>query len=363
MSWILADMPYNDLPSLPPKDLNLENPEILKRAIIANRYLAELKGYCQTLPNPDLLLNTIIIQESKDSSAIENIVTTQDDLYRAILNPFEQMPFNTKEVLRYREAMKTGYDELKRRPVFNGSLAVKIMQKIKDTSLEFRKLDGTALKNPKTQKTIYTPPTPNYIIDKIKEWEDYINNPDLDVDPLIIMALMHYQFEAIHPFNDGNGRTGRILNILFLMHKGLLTYPILYHSSYIIQNKINYYRRLRGITEKDEWMEWIIFILDAIKETSISTLKKVESIIMLKEKYAGRIKEISQKLPAHDLLDLIFSFPYIKIKTLIEKGIAQRQSSSGYLQTLEKMGILRSFKFGKEIYYVNYELMNILINK
>src|SRR6185312_8587159 len=217
MAWTVPEEPFNNLLPLPPQKLNLDHPEILKKAIIANRYLAELKGYCQTLPNPDLLLNTIILQESKDSSAIENIVTTQDDLYKAILNPFDQMPSATKEVLRYREAMKTGHDELKRRQVFNGTLAIKIMQKIKDTTLEFRQLDGTALRNPKTLKTIYTPPSAINLIEKMKEWENFINS-DLDVDPLIMMALMHYQFEAIHPFHDGNGRTGRILNILFLLH-------------------------------------------------------------------------------------------------------------------------------------------------
>lgn len=361
MPKLLSENPFNELPPLPPQKINLDDPEILKKAIAANRYLAELKGYCQTLPNPDLLLNTIILQESKDSSAIEDIVTTQDDLYRAILNPLDRMPSATKEVLRYREAMKIGYNELKRRQVFNGNLAIKIMQKIKDTTLEFRKLEGTALRNPKTLKTIYTPPSPIHIIEKMKEWENYINEDGLDVDPLIIMALMHYQFEAIHPFNDGNGRTGRILNILFLLHKGLLTYPVLYHSSYIIQNKVNYYRRLRGVTERSEWKEWIIFILDAIKDTSISTLKQIEAIISLKEKYAIKIKEISQKLPDYELLNLIFSFPYIKIKILVENGIGKRQASSGYLQILEQKGILRSFKFGKEIYYVNHELMRILI--
>ncbi len=361
MSWIKNDVPFNDLKSLPPL-IELENVRILKKAIEANKYLAELKGYCQTLPNPDLLLNTVILQESKDSSAIENIVTTQDDLYRAILSPFDSIPPNAKEVIRYREAMYTGIDELKKRGVFTGKVAIKIMQKIKNSSEEYRNISGTKLLNPNTRKIIYTPPDPAEIETKIAEWEKFINDGQ-DTDPLIIMALMHYQFEAIHPFHDGNGRTGRILNVLYLVHKGLLIHPLLYHSAYIIQHKEEYYKRLREVTEKEHWIEWIEFMLDAIKETSLTTLNTIKAIIELKESNLDLIKKISQKLPAYELNELLFSFPYVKIKTLIDKNIAKRQAASSYLQELAKKEILKTFKFGKEIYYINYKLMDILTGR
>lgn len=358
MSWKTSEIPFNGLKALPP-GVNLEHPTMLKKAIQANRYLAELKGYCQTLPNPELLLNTVILQESKDSSAIENIVTTQDDLYRAILNPFDHVPPNTKEVLSYREAMYTGIEELKEKSVFTGNLAVKIMQRIKNTTSEYRLIHGTKLLNPNTNRIIYTPPDPTEIRNKIKDWEIFINEEN-EIDPLIIMALMHYQFEAIHPFADGNGRTGRILNVLYLVHRGLLTHPLLYHSAYIIQHKEEYYRRLRLVTENDEWHEWIEFMLDAVKETSLTTLNTIKSIITLKEDNLKKIKGISQKLPAYELNELIFSFPYVKIKTLIDRNIAKRQASSSYLQELAEKGILHSVKHGKEVYYINHKLMDIL---
>jgi len=362
MTWLNPNIPFNDLKPLPPR-IDLDRPEILKKAIQANKFLAELKGYCQTLPNPELLLNTVILQESKDSSAIENIVTTQDDLYRALLNPSENIPPNAKEVISYREAMKIGASELGKRNVFTGNLAVKIMQRIKNTSQEYREIEGTKLLNPASKKIIYTPPSPSEIQKMIRDWELFVNDETNDVDPLIVMALMHYQFEAIHPFGDGNGRTGRILNVLFLIHRGLLGHPLLYHSKYIIQHKEEYYQRLRLVTEKDDWLGWVGFMLDAIKETAIGTLNTIKAIVTLKESNLKLIKDISQKMPAYELNELLFSFPYVKIRTLIDRGIAKRQAASYYLQELVDKKILHSFKAGKEIYYVNHKLMDILIGE
>jgi Fic family protein len=359
MYWSTPELPFNKLPALPPND-EIETFELLKKAIQANKYLAELKGFCQTLPNPELLLNTVMLQESKDSSAIENIITTQDDLYRALLSPMDHIPSNAKEVIRYREAMYTGMEELKRKQVLTGSLAIKIMQKVKSTSAEFGTMPGIKLANPITKKIIYTPPDPEHIVQKIALWEKFINNEENELDPLIIMALMHYQFEAIHPFADGNGRTGRILNVLYLVHKGLLSHPLLYHSAYIIQHKEQYYRNLRLVTEDGDWKGWIGFMLDAIKETSLTTLNTIKEIIKLKELSLQLIKGVSQKLPAYELNELIFSFPYVKIKTLIDKNIAKRQTASIYLQQLSDIGILHTWKYGKEIYYINYKLMDIL---
>jgi Fic family protein len=256
--------------------------------------------------------------------------------------------------------MYTGLSELKRKPVFSGNLAVKIMQRIKNTTAEYRAVPGVKLANPTTGKVIYTPPAPNFIQQKITEWERFINNDANPLDPLIVMALMHYQFEAIHPFADGNGRTGRILNVLFLVHKNLLTHPLLYHSAYIIQHKEAYYKKLRLVTEESDWAGWVEFMLDVITETALTTLNTIKSIINLKEENLKLIRGISQKLPAYELNELIFSFPYVKIKTLIEKDIAKRQTASTYLQQLEDKNILRSFKYGRDLYYVNHRLMDIL---
>lgn len=360
MAWKQPELPNNQIPALPPA-IKLETETVLKAALQANRFLAELKGYCQTLPNPNLLLNTIILQESKDSSAIENIVTTQDELYRAILNPLDNSPA-TKEVISYREAVYAGLEELKTTPVFTGRLALKIMQRIKNTTAGFRTLPGTKLANPNSQKIVYTPPDPSEIAGKIKDWEKFINH-NQELDPLVVMALMHYQFEAIHPFADGNGRTGRILNVLYLVHAKLLTLPVLYHSSYIIQRKDDYYKRLRLVTEEDQWEQWILFMLEAVRETAYDTLQLIKSIVKLKEETLEKVKEVSQKLPAYELNELIFSFPYVKIKTLIDKKIGKRQTASGYLQQLEEMKVLKSIKEGREVYYVNYRLMKLLTTK
>jgi Fic family protein len=256
--------------------------------------------------------------------------------------------------------MYTGLEEVNKKGIFTGNLAIKIMQRIKNINAEFRVNPGVKLANPNTKKIIYTPPDPNHITGMIANWENFINEESSEFDPLIVMALMHYQFEAIHPFADGNGRTGRILNVLYLVHKNLLSHPLLYHSGYIIQHKEQYYKRLRLVTEEDDWKGWVGFMLDAIKETSLTTLDTIKAIITLKENNLQRIKGISQKLPAYELNELIFSFPYVKIKTLIDKNIAKRQTASSYLQQLSEKGILHVLKYGKEIYYINHKLMDIL---
>ena len=359
MSWKTPDKPYNNLPPLPPA-ANLDEPAILKAALGANRSLAELKGYCHTLPHPEFLLNTVVLQESRDSSAIENIVTTQDELYQAILHPFDGLPANTKEVISYKEAVYTGWQHLKATGFFNAKLAVKIMQAFKHTGAAYRSVPGVKLKNPSLNKVIYSPPDPQYIVPMLGQWERYINEATEHTDPLIVMALMHYQFEAIHPFADGNGRTGRILNVLFLLHNGLLTLPVLYHSKYIIQHKSDYYRNLRLVTEEGTWVPWILYMLSAVQETAETTLTLIKSIIALKEETLEQMRGISQKMPAYELAELIFSYPYIKIKILEEKGIAKRLTASNYLQTLSSLGILKPLKVGREIYYINTKLMQLL---
>lgn len=350
--------PFNNLQPLPPKQ-DVETKAVLKKAIDANRSLAEFKGTCQRLPNPELLINSIVLQESKDSSAIENIVTTQDALYRAVISPLDTVPSDTKEVLAYREAIYAGWNMMKENNLLLGKTAVHIMQRIKQTDASFRNTPGTQLGNPATKKIIYTPPEWQLVPDKMAAWEKFVNEPS-EIDPLIRMALMHYQFEAIHPFSDGNGRTGRILNVLFLLNEKLITLPALYHSGYIIQHKSDYYKCLREVTQNARWEQWILFMLDAVKETAQHTLKMIEEMLALKEHTLIQVKSLSQKLPAFELNELIFSFPYIKIKVLEDRGLAKRQAASTYLQQLADKGILKPLKVGREIYYVNHGLMKII---
>lgn len=353
--------PYNQLADLPP-DIDLDSPILLKSSIKASRLLAELKGYCQTLPNPRILINTIILQESKDSSAIENIVTTQDELYRAVMSPEDGAHINssTKEVLMYKEALYAGLNLLKKRGLTTNTL-VSIMQKLKNITAGIRQGIGTRLANPITKEIIYTPPEGEALLrEKLTALEKFIHNETDGIDPLIKLALMHYQFEAIHPFADGNGRTGRIMNVLYLVHLDLLPLPVLYLSSFIIQHKNEYYRLLREVTEKETWNEWILYMLKAIAETAALSLKKIKEIQQLKEETIIKAKEILKASYSRDLVDLLFCHPYVKIKTLEQNNIGHRQTASTYLQKLAKGGILNPLKIGKEMYYINHALMHII---
>lgn len=356
------NLPYNSLPDLPPK-ANLETPEIFKQTIKANRLLAELKGFCQTLPNPNLLLNTIILQESKESSAIENIVTTQDELYRASLSLSDRIKNPAaKEVIQYREAMYWGLDQMTKTGLITTNLLVGIMQKLRNTSDNVRKNPGTRIANAQSNAIVYTPPEGEQNIrQKLAELEKFINDDSYsDLDPLLKMALIHYQFEAIHPFSDGNGRTGRILNVLYLINKNLLGLPVLYLSRYIIQNKPDYYKLLREVTENQNWEGWIRFVLQGVGETAGITLSKINTILTLKSSAQPIIKEALKSSYSKELVDLLYSFPYIKTSILNEHGIAKRQTAAEYLKKIENAGLLNSVKMGKEVYYINHGLMEVL---
>jgi len=355
------DIAYNDLPNLPPKK-NLETKAIYKSIIKANKLLAELKGFCQTLPNPQMLLNTIVLQESKESNAIENIVTTQDELYKATLMGDGVKNQAAKEVLQYREAIYWGIEELQKNNLITTNLLVGLMQRLRGSSENIRKNTGTKLANPTNNQVVYTPPEGEGIIrDKLSQLEIFINDNEFsDLDPLIKMALVHYQFEAIHPFSDGNGRTGRILNILYLIQQELLGLPVLYLSNYIIQNKSDYYKLLREITEKGNWEGWVLFMVNGISETSAMTLSKIHSILRLKEDTIINAKEVLKSSYTKELIDLLFNHPYIKIKVLEDNNIAKRQTASEYLKKLESKEILESVKIGNEIYYINKSLIAIL---
>ncbi len=354
------EQPYNHLPLLPP-NIDLETPAILKKAIKANRALAELKGIARTIPNPAIFINTLTIQEAKASSEIENILTTNDKIYQAFSAGSGQIDSATKEVLSYRTALWEGYTELLRRPVLTTNLFVRIVQSIKENSAEIRNAPGTQIRNVTTNKTIYTPPEgENIIRDKLNNLEWYIHEDD-DIDPLIKMAIIHYQFEAIHPFFDGNGRAGRIINILYLIYQELLDLPILYLSRYIIQNKRKYYELLIRVTSQEDWQSWILYMLDAVEQTAISTTKKTLAIKEMLEQTSTFAKNnLPQRVYSKELIELLFHQPYCKAQFLVEANIAQRQTAADYLKQLEKIGLLKSQKVGRETLYLNQKLFELL---
>jgi Fic family protein len=344
------NQPYNDLPLLPPAT-DLETKAVLKQAISANRVLANLRGLAVKIPNQGMLINSIVLQEARLSSEIENIVTTNDELYRAAADPEGKTDAHTKEVLRYREALRFGFQALRDRPLTT-NLFIELVQLIKQAQIGIRAIPGTALKND-LGDVIYTPPVGEAIIrDKLSNLEKFIHADD-DLDPLIKMAVMHYQFEAVHPFPDGNGRTGRILNLLYLVEKQLLDIPVLFLSRYIIANKADYYLGLRGVTERQDWESWVLYMLRAVESTAQQTFDQVTRILMLMEEVQIKVRAEAENIYSKDLIELIFRQPYTKIQFLVDAGIAKRQTASRYLQTLAGLGVLREEQIGREKYYIN----------
>ena len=356
----LSDKPFNDLPLLPPK-AEIETKATLKKAISAGRALAELKGLGETIPNQAILVNSIILQEAKASSEIENIITTHDALFRAFSAKTSRIDPATKEVLRYREALWEGSSGLKDRPLLTTNLFIKIVQTIRANKAGIRNTPGTKVANAATGEVVFTPPEGEEIIrDKLKNLEDYIHAKD-EVDPLIKLALIHYQFEAIHPFTDGNGRTGRILNILYLTSRHLLELPVLYLSKYIIEQKSDYYRLLRGVTEHQEWKPWILYMLDAVEQTAFYTKDKILTIKnLLTETLEFTKKNLPSRVYSKDLIELLFHQPYTKAQFLVDAGIVKRQAAADYLKKLEEIGVLSAHKVGKENLYLNAKLYEIL---
>ena len=351
------NQPYNDLPLLPPS-IDLEAAGILKKAIIANRKLAELKGLVKSIPNQGVLINGIVLQEARLSSEIENIVTTNDELYRAAADEKLATNPHAKEVLLYRQALWHGFKSIKKKPLAT-NLFIEIAEIIKGKNIGVRKVPGTKIANSKGE-VIYTPPEGESIIrDKLSNLEKFMHAQD-DIDPLIKLALLHYQFEAIHPFVDGNGRTGRIINILFLVEKGLLDSPILFLSHFILRTKPTYYAGLRNITEHDAWVDWVMYMLEAIEITATETQERVNNILSAMEKARQVVQKNAPKIYSKDLIEIIFQNPYCKIRFLEDAGLAKRQTASMYLQTLEKLGLLKSVKMGLEKYYINNTLIKIL---
>lgn len=349
-----------ELEKLPPKREKVETLEILRQLSKSSKSLGELKGIAQTMPNQEMLINAVVLQEAKDSSEIENIITTQDELYKALATKTKQGS-QVKEVINYRKAIFSGYNLLKKQ----GFLRLKDIEFLQEIIIEnnagIRNLPGTILKNDKTGETVYTPPQEkNQILDLLDNFLEHFNLKQDDIPPLINLAILHYQFESIHPFYDGNGRTGRILNILYLILNELLDIPILYLSSYINENKADYYELLNMVNKSDQWEAYILYILKGIEVTSNRTISKINSINDLLTETVETAQNKEPKIYRKELIELLFEQPYSKIDFVVQKLNVERKAASRYLKSLEKIGILTSVKIGREKIYINTKLIEIL---
>ena len=345
---------------LPFDEYNFKTPRILEELSNASRYLAELKGFANSIPNQHILINAITINEAKDSSAIENIVTTHDSIYKVLTESgFKESA--AKEVVDYRSAIWRGYEIIKEKGFISTNILVELQSMIEPMNYGIRKTPGTNLVNSVTGEIIYTPPQiESEIRDLLKNLENYINNFEDETDPLIKMAMIHYQFESIHPFYDGNGRTGRILNVLYLVLSGLLDSPILYLSNYINKNKSDYYRLFNEFREKNNYEDWIIYILKGIQETSKNTIDLIKMIQEEMELYRNKFREELPKVYSDELLDALFFEVYTKINYIESKCGVTRQTAASYLNQLVDKGLLDYEKVGRESIYKNTRLIYLL---
>lgn len=357
---------YN-IPALP-FTYEIETKAVLKKAGEARSALAELKGFAETIPNENILISTLSLQEAQDSSAVENIITTHDELYKSDtqLNFFTTP--SAKEVHKYAQALRNGYKTVKESSTITNRDIKKIQETLEGNNAGFRSQAGTSLKNEQTQEIIYTPPQNLAEIEShMKNLEDFINDDSIcNWDNLVKMAVIHHQFESIHPFFDGNGRTGRIIIILYLIQKGLLNTPVLYFSRYINQNKAQYYKLLQDVrdrTDKEKaWEEWILYVLEGIRHTSIQTTKLIKSIKDSMQSNKHKIRSEMNNIYTQDLINILFSHPYTKISNLEEGLGISRPTAAKYLDKLNEAGILIKLKIGRESFYINHNLMDILSN-
>lgn len=361
MDKINPNIPYNNLPELPP-DADLETTPIMRKLANARAALAEMKGIGETIPNQSMLINTLTMREAKDSSEIENIVTTQNELYIAFTTQRANINTQIKGVLNYREALWFGYNLIKKRGILTTNDITIIQAKIIDNNAGIRTQTGTQLKNAKTGQVIFTPPEGEEVIRLLmKNLEEYLNLDDDGIDPLIKMGVLHYQFESIHPYYDGNGRTGRIINILYLIMKGLLDIPILYLSSYIIKEKKDYYRLLSEIRNKNNWEEWILYILNGVEETAKQTTALIKKIKELLEKTTEKVKTDLPSIYSRELIETIFEQPYCKVSSLVNKDLYERRTAMKYLRELERIEVLKSVPRGNQVLFLNVKLYDLLI--
>ena len=350
--------PYNTLPALPPS-VEVETKAVLKRCVAAHRALAELNLAGRLIPDQSVLINTIPLLEARDSSEIENIVTTNDALFREAGQGEEGGDPATKEALRYRSALTSGYRSLKDRPL-TARTAIDVCSVIKGITMDVRKTPGTQLRNTFTGEIIYTPPEgPDRLREMLGNWESYLHAGD-DVDPLVRMAILHYQFEAIHPFPDGNGRTGRILNLLVLVQAGLLDMPTLYLSRHILRTRPDYYRLLQAVTQRGEWEAWILYLLTAVETTASWTNLRIRASRELSDNTAAYVRVNAPAVYSHELIQAIFAQPYSRIGHLTERGIVKRVSASRYLKQLVDIGVLDEEKQGRDKLFINRKYMQLL---
>lgn len=356
MNWN-PEVPYNNLPLLPPNLELIETRKVLKACINARAAIAELKASGELLPDQGLLVNILPILEAKDSSRIENIVTTSDQLFQYADREDSADPA-TKEALRYRTALYDGFTHLNTLPLCTNT-AISICTELRAIKTDIRKTPGTVLRD-QNNNVVYTPPEGEVAIrDLLTNWEHFIHLDD-DIDPLVKMAISHYQFECIHPFPDGNGRTGRILNILYLIEKKLLSSPILYLSRFILERRGDYYNLLRAVTEKGDWESWVLFMLEAVENTAKWTSEKIAKIRALMVEVTDYVREKLPKIYTHELIQALFTQPYCRIDNLVNLGIAQRQTASSYLKQLVDIGVLEEMSSGREKLYLNTRLLQEL---
>ena len=357
------------IPELP-LQYDLETKAVLKQVNQANRKLAELKGVARTIPNEAILISTLTLQEARESSEVENIVTTHDDLYRADLALKQDVvSASTKEVLNYREAIVHGFSIVRKQMMLTNNTIKSIQEKLEHNSAGFRSVPGTALKK-NDGEVVYTPPQNHQqILEYMNNLEKFINVSELsDLDPLIKMAIIHHQFESIHPFYDGNGRTGRIINVLYLVMSDMLDLPILYLSRYITRNKGEYYRLIQAIRDNDgnnqkEWEEWILFILKGVEETAEDTIRLVKGIGDLMNKFKNILRPAFGNRYKHELLNNLFFHPYTKIEFVQRDMIVERKTAAKYLEKIVEMGLLKKIKIWNTNYYVNTELVELFMNR
>ena len=351
-------MSLPDLEPLPPK-VALESPDVLRALVKAHRYLAELKGIAQTIPNEGILLSSLPLQEAQSSSAIENIITTQDALYKHELQTDLADPV-TKEVAHYAEALRLGFSLVTRQGALTLNTILEIQACLEGNRAGFRKVPGTVLKNERTGEIVFEPPQPDKIPGYMSELEGFINT-EQNIDPLVCMALIHYQFETIHPFYDGNGRTGRIINILYLVLTGLLDMPILYLSRYINQTRAGYYKGLQHVRDSADWEAWILYMLRGVASTAKHTTALIERIRDLLFEQKNRVRE-RHKFYSQDLINNLFHHPYTKV-AFVERDLkVSRATATRYLDALAESDILKKQKLGRENYYIHFRLIDLLFN-
>lgn len=353
------EAPYNDLPLLPPSAVEIETPAVLKACINARVALAELKQAAELIPNASVLVNALPMLEARASSEIENIVTTTDNMFRYLESSETTADAATKEALRYRRALFEGAKMVRDGPI-TVEMAVEICRTIKNTEIGVRDKSGTSLRSNVTGDVVYTPPDGQAVLlEKLANWANFLHEAE-DLDPLVRLAIQHYQFEAIHPFVDGNGRTGRVLNVLYLVEQGLLDKPILYLSRYIIQNKADYYRSLLEVTANGDWVSWVLYMLRGIEETCLWTTDKIRAIRELMSHTAEYVQRRLPKIYSWELVQLLFMQPYCRIAHIVDRDIAKRQTASVYLKQLSDIGILEEIKSGRESLFVHPKYIELL---